>query len=64
MEILFAKNIKKPSLITSADSAAVSLSFSVSARITSVILVIAKPGRSEIRLRKTLNSAKIKINAR
>jgi hypothetical protein len=64
MEILFAKNIKKPSLITSADSAAVSLSFSVSAHTTSVILVIAKPGRSEIRLRKTLNSAKIKINAR
>jgi hypothetical protein len=64
MEILFAKNTKKPSLITSAGSAVASLSFSVSARTTSVILVIAKPGRSEIRLRKTLNSAKVKINAR
>jgi hypothetical protein len=63
MEILFAKSTKKPSLITSAGSVAVSLSFSVLAHITSVILVIAKPGRSEIRLRKTLNSAKIKINA-
>jgi hypothetical protein len=53
MEILFAKSTRKPSLITSADSAVVSLSFSALAHTTSVILAIAKPGRSEIRPRKT-----------
>jgi hypothetical protein len=64
MEIRFAKSIKKPSLIINADSVVALLSFSVSARTTSVILAIAKLGRSETRLRKILNNAKVKMIAR
>ena len=64
MEIPFAKSIKKPSLIINADSVVALLSFSVSARTTSVILAIAKLGRLKTRLRKILNNAKVKMIAR
>ena len=64
MEIPFAKSIKKPSLIINVDSVVALLSFSVLVRITSVILAIAKLGRSETRLRKILNNAKVKMIAR
>jgi hypothetical protein len=64
MEIPFAKSIKKPSLIINVDSVVALLSFSVLARTTSVILAIAKLGRSETRLRKILNNAKVKMIAR
>ena len=63
MEIPFAKSIKKPSSIINVDSVVALLSFSVLARTTSVILAIVKLVRSETRLRKILNNAKVKMIA-